>query len=380
MQPIRVLNLFTIMNRGGAETMVMNLYRQIDRTKIQFDFMVYYQERGSYDDEIESMGGKIYRMPKLRFLNLYRYTKCLKTFFYEHKEYKILHGHMGETGFFVYREASRQGVPIIIVHSHCANSPIKGIQIHARIKKMIKITFEQLMWRYVTDGFACGYAARDALFGSKSKPAIILNNAIDTEKFVYNSQIAYEVKTKLGIKNKFVIGHVGRMDVNKNQWFIVDIFKCIHDKNPDTVLLLIGDGELKRKIASKIKKLNLNDSVILTGVRSDIPNLMQAIDVFLFPSLYEGVPVAVIEAQAAGLPCILSDAISKETNIVGQCQFISLNKPPHEWAKIVLKYERGFKRKDMQVEFGKAGYDIKTTAKWLEEYYLKKYVELKDMK
>jgi glycosyltransferase involved in cell wall biosynthesis len=380
MKPIRVLNLFTIMNRGGAETMVMNLYRQIDRAKVQFDFMVYHQERGSYDDEIESLGGKIYRFPMLRPHTLLKYKRCLRAFFKEHTEYKIVHGHMGEIGYYVYKEASKQGVPVIIVHSHGANPTIAGIEPYIRFKRVVRGIFTKMMWKYVTDGFACGYTAREELFGKGNISAIIINNAIDAKKYSYDSGIARQMKVKLGIENKYVIGNVGRLNFEKNHVFMIDIFKCIHDKNPNSVLLLVGDGVLRSKIEQKSKALQLEDSIIFAGVRPDIPELMQAMDVFLFPSLFEGLPLAVIEAQAAGLPCVLSDTVPKETNITDLCEFISLTETPAVWAERILRYQKNFNRGNKEEEIKKAGYDVKVTAGWLQQYYLNKHAEFEDIK
>lgn len=367
LEPIRVLNLFSIMNRGGAETMVMNYYRNIDRSKVQFDFMVHREERGAYDDQIESLGGRIYRMCPIYPQNFRIYKKKLKDFFSEHKEYKIIHGHMSELGVFAYEEAERAGVPIRICHAH--NAP-NGFD----MKTLFREYFKYKSKKYITHRFICGQEAGKWLFGKENKEKFILmNNAIDSKQFIYNEQISTKVKKELDIEGKFVIGHIGRFNIQKNHEFLIDIFSEIYKHNKNSVLLLAGTGELQKKIKEKVINLELKDKVRFLGVRTDVPQLLQAFNVFLFPSLFEGLPVTMVEAQAAGIKCFISDNIPKEVILTDLVEVISLKKSKNYWAEQVLKVKSNLEKRNMYNDILKVNYDINKNAKWLSEFYLDEY-------
>ena len=368
MEPIRVLQCFTIMNRGGAETMIMNYYRNIDRSKVQFDFFVHREEKGAYEDEIKSLGGNIYRMPNIHPKNFSRYKKEITKFLNEHKEYKIIHGNFSELGYFLYKEAKKQGVSTIIVHAHNYSTVFDA-------KSIFRFYWKHAMRLYVTHMFTCSDIAAKWLFGKKrSKKAIMMNNAIDSKKFSYNENKSKDIKKKLGVENKFVIGHVGRFNIQKNHEFVIDTFNEIRKKNSDSVLLLAGAGELEEKIKEKVKNLNLEDSVLFLGSRSDINDVMQAFDVFLFPSIFEGLGVVLIEAQAAGLRCFTSEgAVPLEAKVTNLLSYIRLDKGCKYWADEILKYKNGYRRYDTSEEIIKNNFDIKKNAKWLEEFYLNEY-------
>ena len=370
MKPIRVLQVFTIMNRGGAETMIMNNYRNIDRIKVQFDFMVHRQERGAYDDEIEAFGGRIYRMMPIHPNNLLEYKRKIHQFFNQHYEYQIIHGHCSELGVYIYMEASRKGIPVIIAHAH--NSPVGW-----DFKTPFRFYWKHKMRRYITEMLSCGKKSSEWLFGkSNSEKAIILNNAIDANKFVFNVAKRERLKRELDIENKFVVGHVGRFVAQKNHKLLIDIFAEIHKRDKNAILLLIGDGDLKKSIQEKVEGLALKQAVKFLGVRSDIPDLLNTFDVFLLPSLFEGLPVTMVEAQASGLKCIVSDGVPKESGITDLVEYYSLNKSAEYWANEVLKYQNGYERKDMYGDIVNSGFDIKENAKWLQEYYLGKQIEI----
>ncbi len=264
-EPIRILNLFTIMNRGGAETMVMNYYRAIDKSKIQFDFMVHRQERGAYDDEIEAMGGRIFRMCPIYPQNLFKYQQLLKTFFDNHPEYRILHSHMSELGYFAFKEAIKHGVPVRICHAH--NAPVFSSE--TAIEKLKRIPRELLarqMRKLSTDYFTCSQIAGEWLFGKKNREKLIfMRNAIDAAAFVYNEATAQKVKAEFGWTNKYVIGHVGRFCPQKNHDFLIDIFHEFHAKHPESVLALVGSGELQGAIQEKVNRLGLEKNVCFFG-------------------------------------------------------------------------------------------------------------------
>lgn len=246
-EPIRILMLFTIMNRGGAETMVMNYYRHIDRNRVQFDFMVHRQERGTYDDEIEAMGGKIYRMIPLHPFTFNTYRKQISDFFDQHPEYRIIHGHCSESGYFVYREAAGRRVPVIIAHAHNAHALFDT-------KWLFRTYFKHTMRPYLTQGFTCGKEAARWLFGNElGKKAILQRNAIDTFLYRFDEAVRLEVRQELHLsKDVMVVGHVGRFNRQKNHEFLLEVFhKYVQEFNPTAHLLLVGTGELQKAIQKR---------------------------------------------------------------------------------------------------------------------------------
>lgn len=365
--PIRILHVFGRLDRGGAETMVMNLYRNIDRNNVQFDFIIHTEDKCDYEDEIKLLGGKIYRIPRYTGKNHFQYKKVWNAFFQNHSEYKIIHGHVRSTAAIYLRIAKKYGL-ITIAHSHSTSS---GIGFSAIIKNIL-----QYPVRYIADYlFACSNESGEWLFGKKAcrnDNFFILNNAIDVKKFEFNEHTRARKRKELQIEKKFVIGHVGRFIKAKNHVFLIDIFKAVHDRNKDSVLLIVGDGELRQSIAKKVTEIGLNDSVIFTGIRNDIPELLQVMDVFVFPSLFEGLPVTLIEAQASGLPCVVSHTITREVMITPFIQFVSLKKSEDEWADIIysMKY---IKRECAHQYITNSGFNITDTSHKLTDFYLEKW-------
>lgn len=365
MDPIRVLQVVTIMNRGGLETMIMNYYRKIDRTKIQFDFIVHRMERGDYDDEIEAMGGKIYRMVNIRPGNYHKYFKQLDEFFKIHNEYKVVHSHINENSGFVLRAAKKYGIECRIAHSHLSDLKLD-------YKYPFRIYGRYYLNKYVNEYFACSKRAGQWLFKNPKKNIIVLNNAVDVNSFKINKEKRLKLRTELNLNDKFVIGHVGRFNPQKNHTFLIDIFSEIYKKKENAVLLLIGEGYLLQEIKEKVKKLNLQDKVLFLGLRSDIPDLMQSMDLFLFPSLYEGLPVVLIEAQAAGLKIVTSTGVTKETDLTNSLEFYDLQCTSKEWADKILSLDT--KKIDYSEILRKKGYDSNTNASWLVDFYMRYYV------
>lgn len=364
--PIRVLNLFTIMDRGGAETMVMNYYRNIDRTKVQFDFLVHREKRGAYDDEIESLGGRIYRLSPIYPQNFIKYKKELRVFFKEHPEYRIIHSHMSELGCFAFVEAERQGVPVRICHAH--NAP------HGFDLKMIMRTyFKKRMMPHLTHLFMCGVESGRWLFGKNNENRfIMLNNAIDASAYTYDMAKRERVRGQLGLTNELTVGHVGRFTPQKNHPFLLEIFASLLKKSPDAVLLLVGGGEDMPAIRAKADSLGISEHVRFLGVRDDVADIMQAMDVFVFPSLYEGLGIALIEAQASGLPCVVSDTIPKEAYLTDLVIAEKLSLSPDKWAEKILAV-RDKPRTDRKNEITAHGFDITTEAVKLQEFYINAY-------
>ena len=364
MEPIRILQVVTIMNRGGLETMLMNYYRKLDRNKIQFDFMVHREERGDYDDEIEALGGRIFRMYQIKPGNYRRYFKQLDNFFLKNKDYKVVHSHINENSGFVLKSAKKYNIPCRIAHSHLAD-----------LKLDYKYPFRQYgrinLNPNVTEYFACSEDAGKWLFKNPRKKVVVLNNAVDSELFVPNEEKRKRIRKELNIEDKFVIGHVGRFNPQKNHEFLIDVFEAIKKIKNNAVLLLIGEGYLFGQIKDKVKKLGLEDSIKFLGIRSDIPDLMQSMDLFLFPSLFEGLPVVLVEAQAAGLKCVTSTGVTKESNITGTIEFYDLSQSVKEWAEKIVKLDT--RKIDNSKILREKGYDSSTNIKWLTEFYSKYY-------
>lgn len=357
-EPIRVLHVVTHMNRGGLETMIMNYYRHIDRNKIQFDFLTHRDRKKDYDDEIQSLGGRIYHLPPLNPLDKKGYLKKLDDFFREHPEYKIVHSHLDCMSAYPLRAAKKYGVPVRIAHSHNTSQ-------ERNLKYLIKLYSRSLIPKYATDLYACGEEAGKWMF--KNRPFVVMRNAIDAQKFVYNSEIAKQKKEELGIEDEFVLGHVGRFNLQKNHEFLINIFNEVCKQKENAVLLLVGTGELEEKIHEKVRNLGLNEKVMFLGVREDIPELMQAMDVFVFPSLFEGLPVTLVEAQAAGLPCVVSETITKEIDIIDNMRFLEINGTTSRWVEEIEKKREREKESYRMIE--KAGFDIKKNVEWLTEQY-----------
>ena len=361
---IRVLHVFSQMNRGGAETMIMNLYRNIDRNKVQFDFIVHTKKPCSYDDEIRSLGGYIYHIPRYTGKNHFQYIRAWNEFFLNNPNYKIIHGHVRSTATIYLGIAQKKGLTTI-AHSHSTSSG-KGIP------AIVKNFFQYPIRNKADYFFACSQPAGEWLFGKEvceKENYFILKNAIEAQKFVFNQGVREEKRNELGIQENFVIGHVGRFDNAKNQNFLIDVFKEVHNKNKGAILLLIGDGILRTSLTKKVEDLGLAKNVIFTGVRSDIPELYQAMDIFVFPSRYEGLGIAVVEAQASGLKCIVSDNVPKEAFLTDLIVSLSLQNPLKDWVEIILENQPPVKRKDLYKKIRNAGYDISDNIAWIENFY-----------
>lgn len=308
---VRVLQVMGCLNRGGAEAMIMNLYRNMDTSKVQFDFVVHTNERCAYDNEVEKLGGKIYHAPRYNVANHFLYIKWWKKFFRQHKEYKIVHAHIRSSAAIFLAVARKMGCTTII-HSHNTSN---GRGISSMVKKIL-----QLPIRYIADYlFSCSDLAGKWLYGKKtvySSNYRMVPNCIDCTKFSYSQVQREKIRGEQNIeKNCFVIGHIGRFQEAKNHEFLIQIFAEVLFRKPDVKLLLIGDGKLRRKIEQKCEDLGIRKQVIFTGVQSHPEQFYQAMDLFLFPSLWEGLPVSLVEAQASGLPCIISDRITKDVQI-----------------------------------------------------------------
>jgi len=363
-EPIRVLHVIRLMNHGGVESMIMNLYRNIDRSKVQFDFVQNSNEPAVYDEEILSLGGKIYRCPHYNGKNHFAYTGWWNNFFKAHPgEYAIVHGHLGSTAAIYLSIAKKYGC-YAIAHSHSAGAGSLGFRLFSYPTRFVADHF-----------FACSREAGIARFGKKvgtdAEMCQVLNNAIDTNRFAFCEEARNEMWRKLKIPPEaIVLGHLGRFRTEKNHLFLLDIFAEFLRSQPDAMLLLVGDGELRGQIENKIMEKQLQNKVILAGARSNTWDYYNVMDVFVMPSLYEGVPVSLVEAQASGLPCVVSSVVPQEAAITDSVRFISLDAGAQLWADVVEK-EASSPRRNVLTQLKEAGYDIVKTAKWLEEYYRK---------
>ncbi len=364
---IRILHVVTYMGRGGLETMLMNYYRSIDRSKIQFDFLVHRDFRADYDDEIESLGGIIHRVPRLVPWSR-TYKKSLEAFFKAHPEYKIVHVHQDCLSSVILKVADKCGVPIRLAHSH-ASSQDKNL------KYLIKLFYMRSIPKYSTKMFACSKQAGDWMF--RGSEFTVLNNAIDTNQYFFSDEARKKIRNEFGFSDDtFVLGHVGRFAPPKNHEFLIDIFYEVKKINRNSKLLLVGDGDLRQSITDKVDRLNLSDSVVLAGVRSDVHVLLNAMDAFVMPSVYEGLGIAIIEAQANGMHCIISDTIAKDCDLTDLVHRISLDSAPQVWAKQIISLSQKTREKRID-EIITAGYDIKENAKWLTEHYITLMEEIK---
>lgn len=346
--------------------MVMNYLRRIDRTKVVFDFLVHRQERGAYEDEIESLGGRIYRLPQMKPLRTGSYKRAVSEFFDAHSEYRMVHGHCSELGYYIYKEAHRRGFDFIAAHAH--NSP-KGFD----PKILFRNTLKRLMRPYLTHRFTCGQESAGWLFGKRlAETAIFLPNAIDAEAFAFTPSRKEKVRREQGWDGRFVIGNVARFSYQKNHLFLIDIFENILRKDPTALLVLIGSGgDLEQKVKEKTARLGIADNVAFMGNRTDIAELLQGMDLFLFPSRFEGLSLSQLEAQASGIKIINSDSIPKEGTVIPELvESLSLKQPAGEWAEIVLQAGKGYDRRNTYREIADAGFDIKNNSEWLQNFYI----------
>lgn len=314
---IRILHVLGGMGQGGTENFLMNLYRNIDKEKIQFDFLV--NREGFFDDEIERLGGRIYYIPALQKVGQISYVSHLKEFLLNHKEYKIIHSHLNQVTGLILEVANKVNIPIRIAHSHNSKS-----NKHLIIKIYKKYLGNKIV-KNATDLWACSDIAGNWLYGKNTKNVKIIKNAIDLEKFEYSEKVRNKVRKDFNIEEKdFVIGNIGRFSYQKNQIFLLEVLKELKNINKNTKLMLVGNGSLKEKLIKHSKELNIEDSIIWLENRTDVNELLQAMDFFVFPSKFEGLGIVLIEAQSAGLKCIASEkVIPKEAQVTRITKILS---------------------------------------------------------
>mgnify|MGYP004510592227 CR=1 FL=1 len=371
--PIRIAQIIGKWLGGGVESVVMNYYRHIDRSKIQFDFICDEDSTNIPYDEINSLGGKVILIPP--YQKVIKYHNELKKVLKD-GNYKIVHSHINTLSVFSLWAAKSAGVPIRIAHSHSTTNKKE------KKKNLMKQVLKHFSKVFATDYMCCSELAGRWLFGDKEYDkgnVYLLNNAIDLDKFKYDENIRKEKRKELNISDDtLVIGHVGRFVEQKNHRFLIDIFNEVHKERENSILLLAGQGPLMDEIKEKVSGLGLNESVRFLGQRNDIDTLYQVFDAFVLPSLYEGLPVVGVEAQATGLFCILSDDMTMETKVIDTTKFLSVKISPDVWANNILNMWNDYKRKNTQNEIRNNNFDIKMEAENLEKKYmfLKKRMEI----
>lgn len=367
---VRVLFVFRVMNRGGAETVTMNIYRNIDKSKIQFDFLCMSNEKGDYEDEINRLGGKIYRISPPTKGRYIKHIKDIVKICKQNGPYKAIHATTAFHSGFVCFAGYLVNIPIRVVHSHTAEMKNNGI-----LRKMYNSFCRLLINVFATDKIACGKLAGEVLFGKNNKNILIINNGIDIDK--YNEVKVEELKT---IKKQYnigddelLIGNVGRIVEVKNQKYFIKLAKQYKKKNQKVKFLIVGTGDLEKELKKQIEQEQLNNFFVFTGVREDIWNIMNLIDVLVMPSLYEGFPMVIIEALAAGKNCVVSSTISKEVDIVpNSVAFVNLNDSEQEWINAINeKANQSVDRKLRKKILEEKGFSIKKTSKVFEEIYMR---------
>lgn len=370
MEPIRILHVVTSLDRGGLENMIMNFYRKLDREKVRFDFLVHKRTENGFEAEVESLGGRIFELPEKRSVkNLRKYLRALEEFFLSHREYKIVHCHINALSAFPLYAAKRAGVPVRILHSHTSKT-------ETGCKWLFKEVLKPFARRFCNFRFACSESAGRYLFGKRAAErgdVIVVKNGIDCERFAFDGETRAVMRKRLSLSSdETVFCHVGRFDKYKNQGFVVEILSELKKDGVAARALFLGDGEDFEKVKALSKKLKVEESVLFAGVVSNVSDYLQAADVFVFPSVFEGLPLTLVEAQANGLFVFASSAISKECDLSGRVRFLPLESGAALWAKEIEK-EMPFVRRDSAQKIRSAGYDSAQSAKFLERFYLEKW-------
>ncbi len=363
---LKVLHYVAVMDRGGQETFIMNLFRKIDRSKIQFDFLCGEDRTGAYDEEITSLGGKIFHLKERTApnpLNHIQEVRALARFLRKcETKYDVfhIHTHHAFSAFLSVLGAKLGGIKTVVVHSHNTSA-----QYHLKAHEF----FKKLLGHFKIKRFACSEAAGVWLHGNKDFK--VIHNGVDLNVFRFDEEKRTEIRKELKWEDQKIIGHIGRFNGQKNHKFLIDIFEVLHLNEPNTQLVLVGKGELEEEVRQQVSEKNLTEAVTFLGVREDVQRLYQGMDLFLFPSLFEGLSVVLVEAQTCGLPCLISDTITPENVFVDNVIQKSLKDPAEEWARSGAKMLTDYaERSDTTERIQKAGYDMGDLASKLYDVYM----------
>lgn len=363
---IRVLHSVSNMDRAGIETMLMNYYRHIDREKVQFDFLCNKTKPGAYDDEIVALGGRIYHTPGLSPVKYPRYLAYMKKLFSQNEDYKIVEAHNGALGVYALHAAKVNGIPVRIFHAH-------GASITKDWKLPIKLVCKALLPANMTHHFSCGIAAARCYFGDRiveTNDYELIPNAIEVDRFVFNSHLREQVRRQYGLEGKHVIGHIGRFMAQKNHAFLLDVFAKIATEDQAAVLVLLGEGELLDSMKKKAEEMQLRNRIVFAGNVGNVNEWYNAFDVFVLPSIWEGLPMVGVEAQANDLPCVFSDNVTREIGLSDKVIFIPLTAPIEKWAGEIMACMQKKERKDNTLMITENHYNIELEVQRLQERYL----------
>lgn len=363
---IRVLHVLGGVGLGGAESRIMDLYRQMNRDEIQFDFLVHRNDGKPqfYDEEIKSLGGQIYVLPKFKVYNYFSYKKAVTSFFALHHAFQVVQGHMTSTAAIYLPIAKRFGIPMTVAHARNAGV-VKGP------KGIATRFFRRGLAKKADVLFACSKLAGEDVFGTdamKRGRVKIVHNAIDAKRFAFDEKKRQEAREALGIMDQLALGHVGRFDYQKNHPYLLEVFAEVCKKRPDAVLLLLGDGGARQAMEERCRELGIAERVKFLGNRKDTERYYQAMDVFLLPSFFEGLPGVLVEAQAAGLVCLVSDTVTREAEATDLVTWLSIDAPPECWAEEILK-RVPYERRNTTKELTEAGFDVRTQAVGYTAFY-----------
>ena len=363
-EPIRILHVLGTTNLGGAESRIMDLYRHIDRNRVQFDFVVHTDKEGFFDKEIKELGGRIFRVPRFRIYNYFSYRRAFREFFREHHEFRMVQGHMTSSAAIYLPIAKKAGISTTIAHARSAGVD-KGI------KGRLTGWMRRNLWRKADYLFTCSKKAGISVFGEKAVEqgkTIFIPNAIDCSAFTCDEKKRREMRESLGLTEKYVIGHVGRFHYAKNHEYLLQVFAKLCQKRDDYVLILLGEGGGMEGCRALAGELGIEDKVFFLGNHSNVYDYYQAMDYFVYPSRYEGLPGTVVEAQSAGLKCLMSDTICEEVAVTDLVHTMSIAEDPEKWAAYI-ETTRDYERRSHVSEMTKAGFDVKGQAMLMTDFY-----------
>ncbi len=363
-EPIRILHVLGTTNLGGAESRIMDLYRHMDRNRVQFDFMVHTAEEGFFDKEIEKLGGRIFRVPRFRIYNYFSYKRAFRKFFEEHREFQMVQGHMTSSAAVYLPLAKKAGISVTIAHARSAGVD-KGVK--GKLTRWMRRKLSQK-----TDYmFTCSQLSGISVFGKKAVEegkTIFIPNAIDCSAFIYDEEKRTKMREMLGITDKYVIGHVGRFHYAKNHEYLIRVFAELCRKSGEYVLLLLGEGGGMAGSRTLTEELGIKDKVYFLGNHGNVYDYYQAMDYFVYPSRYEGLPGTIVEAQVSGLKCLMSDTICSEVMVTDLVHAMSIEEEPLRWAEYI-EDTRNYERKSRDVEMKKAGFDVNAQAQQMMSFY-----------